>query len=308
MDTLLYLLARVLVKFFQLVPLPLLARIGCAGGGLAYLIDGRHRRVAIENLTRCFGAEKSSAEIRRLARENFKRLGENYLCAIHTAGLSWPRLESRLEFIGLDKLHYTEGSIVIAIGHFGNFELYARANNLFPQYQFATTYRALKQPGLNRVLVDLRTRSGCLLFERRNDSEALRSAMSSGRLMLGFLSDQHAGKSGAWVPFFGQPCSTTSAPAVFALRYKAPLHTAVCFRTGPARWRIEVGDAIPTLNADGERRSSEEIMTDVNRAFETAVRRDPANWFWVHKRWKPQQLKGAPKKPVAAQLNELGKT
>jgi len=25
----------------------------------------------------------------------------------------------------------------------------------------------------------------------------------------------------------------------------------------------------------------------VNRAYETAIRRDPANWFWVHNRWKP---------------------
>jgi len=27
-------------------------------------------------------------------------------------------------------------------------------------------------------------------------------------------------------------------------------------------------------------------MLEVNRAFEAAVRRDPANWFWVHRRWK----------------------
>jgi lauroyl/myristoyl acyltransferase len=27
-------------------------------------------------------------------------------------------------------------------------------------------------------------------------------------------------------------------------------------------------------------------MRDVNHAFEIAVRRDPANWFWVHRRWK----------------------
>ena len=27
-------------------------------------------------------------------------------------------------------------------------------------------------------------------------------------------------------------------------------------------------------------------MRDVNRSFEAAVRRDPANWFWVHRRWK----------------------
>jgi len=28
-------------------------------------------------------------------------------------------------------------------------------------------------------------------------------------------------------------------------------------------------------------------MRDVNHAFELAVKRDPANWFWVHNRWKP---------------------
>jgi KDO2-lipid IV(A) lauroyltransferase len=32
-------------------------------------------------------------------------------------------------------------------------------------------------------------------------------------------------------------------------------------------------------------------MRQVNQAFETAVRRDPANWFWVHNRWKPGKWK-----------------
>ncbi len=40
-------------------------------------------------------------------------------------------------------------------------------------------------------------------------------------------------------------------------------------------------------------------MLDVNRAFEEAVRRDPANWFWVHKRWKPAKAKVTAQKPKA---------
>jgi KDO2-lipid IV(A) lauroyltransferase len=32
-------------------------------------------------------------------------------------------------------------------------------------------------------------------------------------------------------------------------------------------------------------------MRDVNLAFEAAVRRDPANWFWVHNRWKASKRK-----------------
>ena len=299
MDRLLYCLGLSVVKFIQALPLQWVAWVGRAAGGLAYWLDARHRRVAIRNLTAAFGGERSPTEIRKLAKENFKRIGENYCCAVKTAAMTWAELKGCLEFTGLEKLRAevrAPQSRVFAIGHFGNFELYARGNHVLPQYQFATTYRALKQQGLNRVLVELRQRSGCLLFERRVDADALRAAMSRQNLILGFLSDQHAGVSGAWVSFFGRVCSTTTAPAIFAQRYKLPLHTAICYRTGPGRWRIEVGDEIPTLRGD-ERRSADEVMLEVNQAFEAAIRRDPANWFWVHNRWKPRKTAVANVKP-----------
>jgi KDO2-lipid IV(A) lauroyltransferase len=136
----------------------------------------------------------------------------------------------------------------------------------------------------------LRERSGCLFFERRFDAGALKAAMSRGGIVLGLLSDQRAGDGGLRLPFLGHDCSTSAAPAVFALRYDAALYTGFCFRTGLAKWRIEVGDEIPT-HEESRARSSEAIMRDVNRAFEAAVRRDPANWFWVHNRWKmPKKL------------------
>ncbi len=59
---------------------------------------------------------------------------------------------------------------------------------------------------------------------------------------------------------------------------------------GLAKWRFAPGDAVPT-HERGRPRSAEDIMRDVNRAFETAVRRDPANWFWVHRRWKAAETK-----------------
>src|SRR5687767_15619344 len=104
MDWLLYFPVLLLIKLLQALPLRTVAAFGRAGGGLAYWIDARHRRVAIENLTRCFGAEKSAAEIRLVTHENFKRLGENYCCAIKTARMSWSQLEKHLEFGGLEKL------------------------------------------------------------------------------------------------------------------------------------------------------------------------------------------------------------
>ncbi len=293
MDWLLYYPVLTLVKLLQALPLRWVARLGRAGGALAWWLDARHRRVVLENLTMCFGAEKSPDAIRALAKENMRRIGESYACAIRTAVMTAEELRPHLTFVGVEKIFpqpYERFAPrrIVAVGHFGNFELYARFHEIISGVKGVTTYRALRQPALNRLMQSLRERSGCLFFERRTDASGLKAAMQMPGVMLGLLVDQHAGNSGVWAPFFGRECSTSSAPAVFALRYDCPLHTGICYRVGLAQWRIEAGAEIPTRE-HGQPRSIEAITLDVNRAFEEAIRRDPANWFWVHKRWKPRK-------------------
>jgi KDO2-lipid IV(A) lauroyltransferase len=291
MEPVLYVVARMLVAALQAMPLHWVARLGRSGGALAYWLDARHRSVARRNLELCFGREKTPTELRALARENFKRIGENFACAVKTSAMSLEELRPHVEFAAPTMLHpaptgQAPPSVVAAIGHFGNFELYARFGQFAPAYKSATTYRGLPHESLNRLLQDLRERSGCRFFERRFEGPALRLFMKQQGVMLGLLADQHGGDAGLRIPFLGHDCSTSAAPAVFALRYRCALITGVCYRVGLARWRIEAGAEIPTHN-NGEPRSKEAIMLDVNRAFEAAVLRDPANWFWVHKRWKP---------------------
>ena len=301
MDPLIYGFARSLVALIQMMSVPTAARLGRALGGLAFFLSARYRRVTIQNLTMCFGSEKSSKEIKELAHENFRRIGENYVCAIKTATMTAEQLKPYMEFEGRDRIPPKTGdtppNLVMAIGHFGNFELYARFHDLRPDYQCATTYRALKQPALNRLMQMLRKKSGCLYFERRTDGPLLRSALAQGGLILGLLADQSS--KGLRAPFLGRDCDTTLAPAVLALRYHTELYTAFCFRVALAKWRLELGDKIAT-HENGNPRSSEDIMRDVNRSFETAVRRDPANWFWVHRRWKGEGNGNGNGKPVAA--------
>jgi KDO2-lipid IV(A) lauroyltransferase len=288
MNFLLYWFGRGFIAVVQMLPLPLVARIGRLAGALAYSLDARHRRVVLQNLTLCFGREKSAEEIAFIALENFRRIGENYLSAVKTAAMTPRQMLPHFEFVGAEKILPHESnsgpqSRVVAVGHFGNFELYARFGEFVPVFQCAATYRALKQPAINRLMVALRNRSNCRFFERRTDGSALKAAMNGTGLLLGLLADQSS--KGVRVPFLGHDCNTSTAPAVFALRYGCPLHTAICYRVSLAKWRIEVGDEIPTLE-NGRPRPIEAIMRDVNLALETAVRRDPANWFWVHRRWK----------------------
>jgi len=296
MNTLIYWFAHGLIVLIQALPLDGVARLGRFLGGLVYWLDARHRRVARRNLAMCF-PEKSRHEIRALTRENFKRIGESFLCPIKLAVMPADGLWERLELAGAEKLIAHEKSgpprcLILAIGHFGSFELFARLNRGMPSHKLATTYRAIRNPGIDRLLLGLRQSTDCLYFERRGEGAALRAALRGNNILLGLLADQHSGEHGLRLPFLGHDCNTSKAPAVFALRFEAPLHHGICYRTRLGHWRIEMGDEIPTRQ-NGEPRSLADIMLDVNRAFEVAVRRDPANWFWVHNRWKQSKIKTA---------------
>ena len=228
MDTLIYIFARGVVAFLQALPLILVARIGRAGGALAFWLDARHRNVALKNLTMCFGHEKSPEEIRAIAKENFRRIGENY-CRRRQ-----DRRDDAVEMLPHFDLTLARNilpheidagpqSRIVAIGHFGNFELYARFGQFVPIFKCAATYRALKQPALNRLMVKLREREAAVFLNGAPKAPGSRRAMSDTGLLLGLLADQHAGRNGLRLPFFGHECSTSAAPAVFALRYNCPL-------------------------------------------------------------------------------------
>src|ERR1700753_545735 len=131
MNWLLYAFASGLIAFIRSFPVTWVARLGRCGGGLIYLLDARHRKVAIRNLTMCFGQEKSAEEIRALARENFRRIGENFAAAVKTSSMRPDQLHDHLEIKGVEKVLPRDGKIasrIVAIGHFGNFELFAHAS------------------------------------------------------------------------------------------------------------------------------------------------------------------------------------
>src|SRR3954468_15879263 len=161
MEGLLYFLAKAILGIIQILPLRMAARLGRLGGAGAYGLDGRHRKVALRNLQMCFGAEKSLVEIKQIARENFRRIGETFVCAARTSSMSFDQVRQHVEFVAPPEIMGPHGaaapnSIVGAIGHFGNFELYARLGQFAPAFKCATTYRGLRQPSLNHLLQRLR--------------------------------------------------------------------------------------------------------------------------------------------------------
>ena len=131
MDAVFYHVLMGVVKALQTLPIRLVAAVGRVVGGAAYFLDWRHRRVACENLRQCF-PEKSDCERRSIVREHFRRLGENFASGITTAGMSDAQIAPHLEIVGAEKLRQHPEGAIVAIGHFGNFELYTHLSSSVP--------------------------------------------------------------------------------------------------------------------------------------------------------------------------------
>ena len=275
----------------RLLPLKLVCFIGRQIGFVFYFIDTSHRKIAVNNLTNSLGNSHSKYEITSIAKENFRRLGEVYLSVLKTAHISLKNLSDILSVKGLEHLDLSQRndgsnpSFMFAIGHFGNFELYANAGLFAPEFDVGTTYRGFNQPWVEKLVTKIRNRSGCHYFDRRYEGKKLMSFMKRPNSITGLLADQNAGRSGIKLPFFGLPCSTNPAPAIFSLRYNLRLHCCLCRRVGLGRWELELGPEIST-HTNGNARSVNDIMSDINATYEDYIREDPANWFWVHNRWK----------------------
>lgn len=293
-----YILASCAIAIVRKLPLGLCFTAGRAAGALAWAILPGYRRLARENLGRAFGSEKSPAEIRRLTFAHFTTLGANILSAIKIPAVSQEKIARIARIENLDRIRSAIAAgrpVVLAINHIGNWELYAQLVFQVPEARFGTVYQALRNAAVDDLVNRDRRRLGVQTFDRKKGFAAAIALLREPGIV-GVLVDQHAGDGGMWTPFFGHLASTSTLAATLALRTDAAVIPVAIHTTGLARWTVEVGAEIPW-----KQDAPEQLTADINRALEDQIRASPADWFWVHNRWKvpiPNFLCGTAKRGV----------
>ncbi len=276
--------ARAVRGFLCLLPLRVCFGIGYCLGDVARLLDFRHRRLVRDNMEIAFGGELSSRELDRMAARHYRLLGANLLSGIR---ISQMNQEEIMKFVDLGDLpaslrSATAGGrgVILALMHFGNWEVFAQISMLLADISFATIYQRLGNPLLDAEIRKGRERFGVKTFDRREGfHEPIRLLRGGG--VLGMLVDQHAGDGGVWTPFFGRIASTSPLAAMTALRTDATILPAAARTVGWARWRIELG---PLLSPDSDNTGT--LTARLNRSVESIIRTHPPDWFWVHNRWR----------------------
>jgi Kdo2-lipid IVA lauroyltransferase/acyltransferase len=281
-----YLLTRGVEAAVTALPRSASDRLGAAVGALVHVPLGIRRQVVLTNLRRAFPGA-TDAWIGRTARDAYRHLGRETAVTMRLAKLSPAEVIECTEMVGWQEFCSAVDAgrgVILMTGHFGNWEMGAAA-----LAARGVRFTAVVQRQSN-LLVDARLdanrhRLGVETIERGQASRLVPRALRAGRVV-GLVSDQDAGTSGIWVPFFGVPSSTARGPALFALRHSTPVFTAAVTRIrGEPRYRVEL-EPVSVQRTGSLADDVQRLTAAFALRLEMAIRAAPEQYFWFHKRWK----------------------
>jgi KDO2-lipid IV(A) lauroyltransferase len=266
------------------LPLPLLAMLGRGLGRLLHALGRGRREVARRNVALCLPG-LSAAEQRALVREHFQWLGRSLL----ERGLLWYASPARLR-----RLIHVEGDVTLAerspqpvmwlVPHFMALDVAGTATQLFQKRQVASIYQAQSNAVMDAAMRRGRLRFGQgQIFSRHESALPLVRAVKRGHAFFNLPDMDFGLRDAAFVPFFGVNAATLLAPSRMARSLKMVVQPVVAETLpGGSGYRVRF---LPPWN-DWPTDDAEADAKRMNEWIESEIRANPAQYLWVHKRFK----------------------
>ena len=278
-------LALNLLRLFSFLPYSIVVPFGYGLGWLAAHIPNERAHVVKTNLRLCFPS-LSESEIDALALEHWKLFGRSVIersriwlgtgeqiramVEIESAiplGDRKPRLLINPHFVGLE-------------GGFMALSVMAKERGWMGG---AGLYQKMKNPFFNQKMIEWRNRFGGKSIERQSRLRDLIREIQTGNFIFIAPDIDLGPRDSVFVPFFGIQTSTITSVSRLAQLSGAE----VCLMT--TTLNTNRSGYVCRISAPLENFPSDDPSNDaarLNQCIEALVRESPAEYYWVHKRFK----------------------
>lgn len=238
------------------------------------------------NLALCF-PKLSEQERQAMQARHFRLLAQTML----DRGLLWfgstERILETVQISGLEHLGALldqQRRIVLLAPHFIGLDAAATRLTLFLK-ESATLYTPQSDPDVDTMVREGRGRFNTVhLISRREGVRGLIRQLRAG-VPVYYLPDMDFGREGAvFVPFFGIQAATLLATAQIAKNWDAAV-VPIVSRLDPETGQYQV-QVLPPLDDFPGEQTLEDATARLNQLIESWVRPDPAQYYWVHRRFK----------------------
>jgi Kdo2-lipid IVA lauroyltransferase/acyltransferase len=272
------------LKLLSLLPYGLLVSIGYGLGYIAARIPSDRNRVVKRNLQLCF-PKMSAAEIDSLSKQHWRLLGRSLV----EKSIIWlgseKQLSHMIEVKSAVDLASREPRILVNM-HFTGIEGSIILSALAKRMDWPRTsgfFQRMKNPFFNKRIVDWRNRFGGNSIDRQGNAKAIIREIRNGDFII-IAPDIDLGlKDSEFVPFFGIETNTITTIS----RLASITGAQVCLMTTTLKedesgYLCEISE--PLENFPGTDPKSDTAR--LNEYFEKEIRLRPAEYYWVHKRFK----------------------
>jgi len=269
-----------LLWLLHFLPLPALRFLGKYLGSLLLLFSRERRRIARINLRQCF-PEWSQLERERLLRQHFILFTQAFLDHALFWWASPTRLTRTIRLTGLEHLERNDGRPTLILApHFVGLD--AGGVIMSMRMPMVSIYSNQKNPVFNAALLNGRQRFNApVLLSRQEGIRRALKAIKQG-IPFYYLPDMDFGRrESIFTPFFGTPAATITGVSRLARATGARVIPCIN-RLTPEGYTVEL--LPPWEDFPGE--SVETDTAFMNRFIETQVRTQPAQYYWLHKRFK----------------------
>ena len=236
------------------------------------------------NITLAF-PEKSEVEIEKIISQFYRNFFDIIMETIKLLTISEKEMRKRMtkgDVLVLDNYFKQGKSIILAFGHFGNWELAAIAYQIEDFPHGKGVYKPVSNQFFNELMIRIRTRFGGGVYDMEDTVAKIRDNMGN-QTAIGLLADQNPSSHNAyWFKLLGRETPVFTSVEMLARRFDFPVVYYKIDRLGRGLYQYNA-ELISDKPRDTEKH---EITHKYIELIERDIKAQPDNWLWTHNRWK----------------------
>lgn len=270
-----------LMLVLRYLPLPLLRALGFVLGQLLWWLASKRRKVVLTNLALCFPG-LSTQQQRDRGRAHMVLFAKAWLDRAWLWHGSVDMVASRLHLTGeVQALQQSTGAVVFA-PHFVGLDAGWTALCVHLPRNFTTVYTPQRSAAIDEWVMAGRQRFGQVrLFRREDGFKAIVKALRKGSLLYLLPDMNFRMEDSIFVPFYGVPAATVTTLPRLSRLGQVPV-VPLTSRLTPHGYEVQVHAAWTDYPTD----DVEADTAMMNQRLQTWIDAMPAQYYWVHKRFK----------------------
>jgi KDO2-lipid IV(A) lauroyltransferase len=275
----------------SLLPFPLLYALSDGLYILFYYMLGYRKKVVLQNIRNSF-PDKTEKEHIEICKKFYRHFCDLVVESLKTFTISEKEVLKRVIFTNpevIDKYFDQKRSVIIAGGHYNNWELFAVAVDALIKHKTVGIYKPLSNKYFDGKMRGTRSKYGLEMISTKEVKPFFDTHINVLTATIFGIDQSPSNPNNAyWMKFLNQDTGVLFGSEKFAKEYNYPVVYGRINKLKRGHYSLDftVVTDTPTETAYGE------ITEKITLLLEKDIEAIPQYWLWTHRRWKHKRPEG----------------